>query len=133
MVGYRNDAYREFGWASARMDDLANYIPARLTALLIWLVALLPGFDALRAFRVTLRDGGSQPSPNAGYPEAAVAGAIGVQLGGLNFYAGVPSRKPPLGDAVVPLRPLVFGKVRLLLYSTEALCVAAIAGWCAWK
>jgi adenosylcobinamide-phosphate synthase len=115
------------------MDDLANYIPARLTALLIWLAALLPGFDALRAFRVTLRDGGSQPSPNAGYPEAAVAGAIGVQLGGLNFYGGIPSRKPVLGDAVVPLRRPIFGKVRVLLYATEALCVGVIAGWSAWK
>ena len=133
MVGHRNDAYRDFGWASARMDDLANYIPARLTALLIWLAALLPGFDAQRALRVTLRDGGSQPSPNAGYPEAAVAGAIGVQLGGLNFYEGVPSRKPTLGDAVVPLQRPLFGKVRVLLYATEVLCVAAIAGWSAWK
>jgi len=128
MVGYRNEAYRDFGWASARIDDAANFVPARLTAFLIWAVALLPGFDAPRAFRTTVRDGGSQPSPNAGYPEAAVAGALGVQLGGLNFYGGVPSHKPTLGDAIVPLQRGVFGKVRLLLYGAEGLCVALILG-----
>jgi adenosylcobinamide-phosphate synthase len=128
IAGYRNERYREFGWASARVDDLANLIPARLTALLIWTASLLPGFDARRSLRVTLRDGGSQPSPNAGYPEAAVAGALGVQLGGTNYYRGVASHKKTLGDAAVPLRRDSFPRLRVLLYATEGLCVAAIAG-----
>jgi adenosylcobinamide-phosphate synthase len=133
MVGYRNERYKEFGWASARLDDVVNYIPARLTAVLIWVSALLPGFDARRSFRITLRDGGSQPSPNAGYPEAAVAGALGVQLGGLNFYQGVPSRKDYLGDAVVPLDRGAFDKVRRLLYVSEGLCVVLILGCLLWR
>jgi adenosylcobinamide-phosphate synthase len=132
MVGYRNQRYKEFGWASARLDDVANFVPARLTAVLIWLVAMLPGFHAWQSMRVTFRDGASQPSPNAGFPEAAVAGALRVQLGGLNFYQGVPSAKPTLGDAVLPLSCEAFKKVRLLLYASEAVCVAAIAGCLPW-
>ncbi len=132
MVGYRNECYREFGWASARMDDIANFIPARLTALLIWIAALLPGFDARRAYRVTVRDGGGQPSPNSGYPEAAVAGALGVQLGGINFYGGKASRKAALGDAVFPLERGVFRRVRVLLYASEGLFIAGILGCAAW-
>ncbi len=133
MVGHKNETYAEFGWAAARLDDLANLIPARLTAVLVWIAALLPGFDARRAIRITLRDGKSQPSPNSGYPEAAVAGAMGVQLGGMNFYNGKPSRKPVMGDAVNPLVRGVFSKVRVLLYASEALCVLAIAGCAAWR
>lgn len=133
MVGYRNDRYREFGWASARLDDILNLIPARLTAGLIWCAALLPGFDAKRAFRVTVRDGGNQPSPNSGYPEAAVAGALGVQLGGTNFYQGRPSHKNTLGDPVHLLQRTVYPRVRTLLYVTEGLCVACMAGGSQWR
>jgi adenosylcobinamide-phosphate synthase len=133
MVGYRDERYREFGWASARLDDVLNFIPARLTAALIWCVALLPGFDARRAIRVTVRDGANQPSPNSGYPEAAVAGAIGVQLGGTNFYRGEPSYKKTLGDPVHALQRSVYPRVRLLLYGAEALCVACIAGGAQWR
>src|SRR5262249_45087850 len=82
MVGYRSERYREFGWASARMDDLANWIPARLSALLIWIAAAVSGCDVRRAIAITLRDARLQPSPNAGFPEAAVAGAARVRLGG---------------------------------------------------
>ncbi len=133
MVGHKNEKYAEFGWAAARLDDIANYIPARLTAVLVWIAALLPGFDAKRAVRITLRDGQSQPSPNSGYPEAAVAGAMGVQLGGTNFYQGKASTKAVMGDAVYPLVRGVFGKVRVLLYASEALCVLAIVGCAAWR
>lgn len=133
MVGYRNARYGEFGWASARIDDLANFVPARITAVLVWMAALLPGFDARRAFRITLRDGRGQPSPNSGYPEAAVAGALGVQLGGLNFYQGQPSMKAHLGDAVRLLEPGVFRRVRVLLYASEGLFVAAVLGLMAWR
>ncbi len=132
MVGYRNERYSEFGWASARIDDVVNFIPARITALLIWIAALLPGFNARRALQITIRDGGNQPSPNSGYPEAAVAGALGVQLGGINYYQGRPSVKASLGDAVVPLERGVFPRVRVLLYAAEALCVATILGCTAW-
>jgi len=129
MVGYRDERYREFGWASARIDDVANYVPARLTALLICGCALLLGLDARRALRTTVRDAHSQPSPNAGYPEAAFAGALGVQLGGMNFYRGVASRKPYLGDALRPLDFAAYRWSRRLLYGSAALMVLLCVGW----
>lgn len=130
MVGHRNERYREFGFVSARMDDLANWVPARLSAVLVWCAAaLVPGLSAVRAFKMTIRDGRSQPSPNAGFPEAAVAGALGVQLGGLNFYRGVPSRKATLGDSTVELDRQAYKKLRVLLYVAEAIFVAAVYRW----
>ncbi len=123
MCGYRNDRYREFGWASARLDDIANFIPARLSVILVAAGALLLGYDARGALRCAFRDGGSQPSPNSGYPEAAVAGALGVRLGGLNFYQGAASPKATLGDARRPLSLDVFTGTRHLLYGTSALAV----------
>src|SRR5258708_6950974 len=113
MFGYRNDRYREFGWASARMDDLAGWFPARLTAALIWFFALLwPGLSAIRSVKATLRDAHRQPSPNSGYPEAAAAGALGVQLGGTNFYGGLRTEKSRLGDAVQPLDWRAYSRMR---------------------
>lgn len=123
MCGYRNERYREFGWTSARFDDIANFIPARLSVLLVATGALFLGYDARAALRVAWRDGRSQPSPNSGYPEAAFAGALGVRLGGLNFYQGVPSQKATLGDARRPLSFEVFSGARKILYATSALAV----------
>jgi adenosylcobinamide-phosphate synthase len=128
MVGYRNERYLEFGWAAARLDDAANFVPARLAALLVWLCALVCGYDAARSRRVTLRDAASQPSPNAGYPEAAVAGALGIRLGGVNFYKGVRSEKPYLGDAVMPLDKRAFQATRVLLYASSAAMLAIVFG-----
>jgi adenosylcobinamide-phosphate synthase len=128
MVGYRNERYREFGWASARMDDAANWIPARLAALLVWICAALSGSDSRRSVAVTLRDARSQPSPNSGYPEAAVAGALGIRLGWLNYYQGVASRKPYLGDARRALDLAAFRKTRVLLYGSSLLMVILDAG-----
>jgi len=128
MAGYRNERYRDFGWFAARADDLANFIPARITAALVCLCALLPGFRFRDAVRVTLRDGGSQPSPNAGWPEAAAAGALGVQLGGVNYYHGNASAKPYLGDPSEPLTAGIFPKVRLMLYATSAVALAFVVG-----
>jgi adenosylcobinamide-phosphate synthase len=133
MFGYKNEAYREFGWASARMDDVANLVPARITAVLVWTVALLlPGLNARNSVRFTLRDARKQPSPNSGYPEAAVAGALGVQFGGVNFYRGVRSQKAFLGDALQPLRWNRYGALRGIVYSTTALFVLVLGGIAAW-
>jgi adenosylcobinamide-phosphate synthase len=105
MVGYKNDKYRDFGWASARADDIVNLLPARLAYLLIALSAFITRQDGWQALRIGWRDGRKHPSPNAGWPEAAMAGALHVQLGGPSTYAGVESSKPLLGDALEPLRP----------------------------
>ncbi|HUQ91607.1 MAG TPA: adenosylcobinamide-phosphate synthase CbiB [Bryobacteraceae bacterium] len=133
MFGHKNERYLEFGWASARADDIANLIPARMTAVLIWVVALLlPGLSARNSVRSTWRDAGKQPSPNSGYPEAAVAGALGVQLGGVNFYRGVRSQKAFLGDALKPLRWTLYAPLRAIVYSTAGLFAALLGGIAAW-
>ncbi|NEW08188.1 cobalamin biosynthesis protein CobD [Paenibacillus sp. SYP-B3998] len=98
MVGYRNDKYRHFGWASARWDDVMNWIPARLTGLLLIFVALLqPGLSAKRSATAIRCFAHLHPSPNSGIPESAVAGALGIELGGLNVYGGVASERARLG------------------------------------
>lgn len=100
MVGYKNEKYKDFGWASAKIDTLANFIPARLSALFLPLASLLAGKDALNSWRIARRDGRKNPSPNSGIPEAAMAGALGVQLGGLNYYNSKANLKPFIGDDV---------------------------------
>jgi len=99
MFGYKNERYREFGWAAARLDDLANFIPARLTGLLVPLAALLLGLDAKSSWRIFWRDRKNHSSPNSGHGEAAVAGALGIRLGGSSTYFGRVVVKPTIGDA----------------------------------
>src|SRR3989442_9984648 len=129
MIGYKNDRYIRFGWAAARLDDVANYIPARITAFLIVLSAALVRLRWRRAIRVIFRDARLQPSPNAGYPEAPLAGALGVQLGGLNYYFGHPVEKPFMGDPLEDLEWRRFSQVRQLLYLVTAFSCIAVALW----
>ncbi|MFN4258120.1 MAG: adenosylcobinamide-phosphate synthase CbiB [Gemmataceae bacterium] len=103
MIGYRNAHYLRFGWASARLDDLANFIPARLTWLLLALAAALTGHSGRGALVTGWRDGRKHPSPNAGWPEAGMAGALGVRLGGPSTKGGQASNKPYLGEECEPL------------------------------
>jgi adenosylcobinamide-phosphate synthase len=105
MVGHRDERYLHFGWASARADDLANFLPARLTWLLLALAAAITRQDGSRALRIGWRDGRQHPSPNAGWPEATMAGALGVQLGGPSTYDGVAIDRPVLGDPGEKIEP----------------------------
>jgi adenosylcobinamide-phosphate synthase len=98
MVGYRNDRYRDFGWFSARMDDAANFVPARLSGALIVTASFILGYNWMKSAAILARDGRNHTSPNSGVPEAAMAGALGVKLGGGSFYGGVFSEKPWIGD-----------------------------------
>lgn len=128
MFGYKNDRYLEFGWCAARMDDLANWLPARLSAGLIWIIAAIwPGMSLPGSMRATWRDAHRQPSPNSGYPEAATAGALGIQLGGENWYRGSRSAKAFLGDDVQPLTWRSYAGVRVLLYGSTLLFVMLAA------
>jgi cobalamin biosynthesis protein CobD len=128
MVGYRSPRYLRFGWASARADDLANYLPARLTFLLLALAALLTGGRARQALRLGWRDGRKHPSPNSAWAEAAMAGALGVQLGGPSTYGRVPSEKPRLGDHGEPLTPAAVRRaVRLMLVTAWLALTLALA------
>lgn len=121
MVGYRNEKYLLFGRASARSDDLLNFIPARLTGILMVLVSTFMKLNMRASWRIMRRDGRNHSSPNSGFPEAAAAGALGVQLGGTNFYFGTPVEKPTIGDPVHGLdRSAWQGAVRLM-YGAELL------------
>jgi adenosylcobinamide-phosphate synthase len=128
MVGYENERYRYFGWCAARMDDLFNWIPARLTALLLVGASACLRLDWAGAWRIMIRDARKMKSPNAGYPEAAAAGALGVQLGGVNIYFGQPVLKPALGDPGNPLTLDLYGRMVRLMYVTSLLGFALTLG-----
>jgi adenosylcobinamide-phosphate synthase len=102
MVGHRNERYERFGTASARADDVANLVPSRLTAALVATSAPWVDGDAARSAWIWFRDGNQHPSPNSGQCEAAMAGALGVQLGGTNVYFGRVEERPTLGDGPRP-------------------------------
>jgi len=103
MVGHRSVRYERFGWASARLDDVANWIPARVTAALTAACApLVTRVSPVTVLGVVRRDGGRHPSPNAGRCEAAFAAALGVRLGGTNVYGGVAETRPDLGEGRAP-------------------------------
>lgn len=119
MLGYRNERYRDFGWCAAKLDDLANFLPARFTAALLCLAAGLTGLGAREAWRTVRRDARRHPSPNSGFPEAAVAGALGLRLGGVNYYSGVAERRPYLGQQRQrPAPEHISLSIRLMLLAT---------------
>jgi adenosylcobinamide-phosphate synthase len=129
MVGYKNGRYRRFGWAAARIDDLANFIPARLSILVIFLVSrALDTGRGRRALTTAVSEGANHSSPNAGYPEAAFAGALCVKLNGPNLYGGVLIDKPYIG--------VDFGSVRIdhIRRACELMILAAgLSGFIAWS
>lgn len=103
MVGYRNQRYEEFGWFSARTDDWANYLPARISVLLLLLAGWLRRMPISSAYQIWKRDASDHPSPNGGNPESVVAGLLGVRLGGINSYHGQPHHRAEMGDALHPV------------------------------
>ncbi|AIQ16431.1 cobalamin biosynthesis protein [Paenibacillus sp. FSL H7-0357] len=131
MVGYKNDKYRDLGWASARLDDVVNYIPARITALLLTLCAWLLRLDWRGCWRTVLRDARLHPSPNSGYPESAVAGALGIRLGGENVYHGITSFRAYMGDPLRAMEPedIIVTSRLMLLSSAIFVCFCAALAW----
>jgi adenosylcobinamide-phosphate synthase len=101
MVGYKNDKYKNFGWAAAKLDDIANYIPARITGMLISISSAIVSPSLFTcSLKTMFRDGRKHPSPNSGMPEAAMAGALGVRLGGPSSYRGLVVEKPYIGEEI---------------------------------
>lgn len=105
MVGYRNETYRYFGTASAKLDDALNWLPSRICAVLMICAAWLLRLDARNAWRIFRRDRSKHLSPNSAQTESVAAGALGIRLGGTHLYFGKPVEKPTIGDARRPARP----------------------------
>lgn len=129
MVGHRNERYEKFGWASARMDDCVNFVPARLTGVLICGTAFLLRLDGRRAWHIFRRDRLKHRSPNSAHGESAMAGALGVQLGGQSTYAGEPSLTPLLGDPINALHAGPIASAHRLLFVTSALGMMILLGF----
>ncbi|ANF96071.1 adenosylcobinamide-phosphate synthase CbiB [Paenibacillus bovis] len=132
MVGYKNDKYLYLGWASARLDDIANYIPARLTAVVLIGLSGCLRLNAPGAWQAVKRDASGHPSPNSGYPEAAVAGALNIRLGGENRYHGVVSHRAYMGIARRCMIPDDIVRTAQLMYWTGSViivCATLLAIW----
>ena len=128
--GYKNERYLHFGWASARLDDVANFIPARISAILVPIAANILKLDGKQAWAIMCRDRHNHPSPNGGQIEAAMAGAMNVRLGGENSYFGKSSFRPYMGDAKQTLCARHIGEVIRLMWVTSALVAGVgLMGW----
>lgn len=126
MVGHKTARHQTFGWASARLDDLSNWVPARLTALLMFVATAGLRLDAPGAWRTMRRDAARHPSPNGGVPEAMMAGALGVRLGGYNTYGGVTEFRAYLGDPTQPLSPQVLANAIRVMEATGWVLLGAL-------
>ncbi|MCL2336948.1 MAG: adenosylcobinamide-phosphate synthase CbiB [Firmicutes bacterium] len=140
MVGYKNERYMYLGWASAKLDDLAGFVPARLAGVMLLGAAWLANRNWRRAWQAWRRDAAGHPSPNSGIPESVVAGTLGIRLGGRNVYGGVVSHRAFMGEPVEELRPdHITGTVEMLyqgaLVAVTGMTVLALALrwlWLSW-
>lgn len=131
MFGYKNDKYIEFGYFPAKLDDVFNYIPARLSGYFIFIASFALGLDYKNSFKIYKRDKNNHSSPNSAHPEAAVAGALNVQLGGANYYFGKLVEKPTIGDGIDKIDIDKVNKTNNILYCSAILgcCMALIINW----
>lgn len=123
MVGYQNEKYQYFGTAAAKLDDIVNYLPARISALLMICTAFLMGMNGKNAWKIFIRDRYNHKSPNSAQTESVMAGALGVQLAGDAWYFGTRHQKPTIGD---PIRKIEIEDIRRshkLMFGTEILAV----------
>jgi adenosylcobinamide-phosphate synthase len=127
MLGYMNDKYIHLGFFPAKVDDVFNFIPARISGVLICLSAPVVDGSIIRSFKIMLRDRKNHKSPNCAYPEAAAAGAMGIQIGGTNVYFGKVVYKPTIGDKVKDLHYELINHSVKLMYASEILMVMIYA------
>lgn len=121
MFGYKNDKYYDFGYFPAKLDDVFNYIPARLTGYLIIIVSFILKLDYKNSFKIYRRDKNNHSSPNSAHPEAAVAGALNIRLGGANYYFGKLVEKPTIGDNLEKISLDKVNKTNQILYGVALL------------
>lgn len=122
-VGYKNDKYYYLGFASAKIDDIANYIPARLGVILLSLGSLFVGFNFKDALKIGIRDRKNHKSPNCAFSEGAVAGALGIQLGGTNVYFGQEVYKPTIGDKKREIEIEDIVRTNKIMYSSSIISI----------
>jgi len=128
MIGYLDEKYRDVGWFAAKADDVWNYLPARITALLMCVAAFPLGLDGRRAFRTVARDHANHLSPNCAWSESAAAGALGVQLGGDHEYFGKTVHKPTIGDNLRLPEGRDIRRTNLLMFASAGLMLLILAG-----
>ena len=128
MVGYQNERYLHFGRGAAKLDDAANYLPARLAALMLVAVAFLLGEDGKNAFRIWRRDRRKHASPNSAQTESAMAGALGVKLAGPASYFGKQVDKPWIGDGLGEVSPRDILRANRLMLVGSTMCLLLLAG-----
>ena len=129
MVGYKNEKHLYFGRAAAKIDDVLNYLPARLSALLMIAAAYILRFDGQNAFRIWQRDKRKHASPNSAQTEAVCAGALGIRLAGPTAYFGKIHDKPYIGDDLRPTRPEDIPRANRLMYVTSFLMLVLALGF----
>ena len=122
-VGYKNDKYYYLGFASDKIDDIANYIPARLGVILLPLGSLFTGFNFKDALKIGIRDRKNHKSPNCAFSEGAVAGALGIQLGGTNVYFGKEVYKPTIGDKTREIEIEDIVRTNKIMYSSSIISI----------
>lgn len=127
MLGYRNERYLYFGWAAAKMDDIFNFIPSRLAAVLMVAASFLGGMDGRAAWKIYRRDRRKSPSPNSAQTEAVCAGALHVTLLGDTVYSGVIHHKEKIGEDIKPIEPEDINRANRLLYLTVMEAVVLVA------
>ena len=134
MLGYKNAKYLYFGRVAARLDDVLNYIPARIAGVLFVLAAFFLGFDGRGAWRMLHRDAAKHPSPNGGHAEAPTAGALGIRLGGNNYYFGEPHFRAYMGEARREIEADDIQKTVRLMYTVTILfLLLTYGGFLLWQ
>ena len=127
MLGYKNEKYFYFGRIAARLDDVANFIPARITAIFFICAAMILQLDYKNAFNMMIRDAKKHPSPNGGWAEATVAGALKIRLGGMNYYFGEPHFRAYMGEPIENLKAVhILGAIRMMYTATILFLICAL-------
>ncbi|MBC1459763.1 cobalamin biosynthesis protein [Listeria welshimeri] len=127
MVGYKNEKYRAIGFVSAKMDDIANFIPARLSWFFLVIASFILRYDGRASWVIGLRDRKNHTSPNCAYPEGAVAGALGITLGGTHEYFGETVVKPTIGSGTKPVTQKEISQTIHLLYIASTIAFIVFA------
>lgn len=126
MLGYKNEKFKYIGFFPAKIDDVFNFIPARITGILISLSAPVVNGNIVESMKIMIRDRKNHKSPNCAYPEGAAAGAMRIQLGGVNTYFGEKVHKPTIGDALNQLKANHIMETIKLMYSAEVLFIVFV-------